>query len=695
MVFDAGGDLIETDDGGIYRRTSPRTAAGDWLSLNGTLQISEIHDLAYDTISNILIAGDQDTGTPQQTATGSLLWRAVDLRPTFNFFSNGDGGDVAVDAVTQAGINRSIRYSSFQNLGIFRLQVFDQFNNFISQTFINPVVGGGGPALRPQFITPIALNANTPARLVIGGGPASAVPVLPASFLFESNNQGATIFQVPVGPGAWNGVNINAVAYGDRPGGPNADFLYVGSGNQVWVRTGGPAAFLGAPAPLTVTAALPGIGANDLVTDVVLDPANPNVAFAVTRGPSGGNVFQTRNAGGVWRRLTGTLSQRELFAVEIIPGDVIDLVVVGGSTGVFVSLIDPRTGDASTTWTEFGVDLPNVPVWDLDYDAADDVLAAGTLGRGAWILGNVQDAAEVLLRSPGRTGDVFEVDLASVLNGIGFILNELFLVGAGQALALIPDLLSAARLMDAAGETVGRLFFSDDVDGAAFAASGRFFIAPSVEDGLASDADPTAHGFQELLRVTATATVGGSPRTATVFVDVDPDYSTTDSGGALVEIGAGTLNQLRLEQRLAFLGFPDTFADLPVVDGVPDAFSREALQLFQAATDPDGLLNPGDASGVLDADSATWLNHPRAPRWIELIDPDPQPVPFNIFSPLGAFDYLPGQDPHTGARTGATPQAERFGTDWLLRAVAAAASAVPGIVINGLSTADGVSSEDF
>ena len=27
-----------------------------------------------------------------------------------------------------------------------------------------------------------------------------------------------------------------------------------------------------------------------------------------------------------------------------------------------------------------------MPVWDLEYDAADDVLVAGTLGRGAWTL---------------------------------------------------------------------------------------------------------------------------------------------------------------------------------------------------------------------------------------------------------------------------------------------------------------------
>jgi hypothetical protein len=37
MAFAANGDLIEVDDGGIYRRTDPQTNTGDWFSMNGDL----------------------------------------------------------------------------------------------------------------------------------------------------------------------------------------------------------------------------------------------------------------------------------------------------------------------------------------------------------------------------------------------------------------------------------------------------------------------------------------------------------------------------------------------------------------------------------------------------------------------------------------------------------------------------------
>ena len=108
MVFDFAGNLIEGDDGGIYRRTNPGTT-GDWFSMMGNLAVTEIHDVAYDTVSNMIISGNQDTGTTEQTTVGGTTWTSV---------STGDGGDVVVDDVSSA--TQSTRYSSFQNLGNFR-----------------------------------------------------------------------------------------------------------------------------------------------------------------------------------------------------------------------------------------------------------------------------------------------------------------------------------------------------------------------------------------------------------------------------------------------------------------------------------------------------------------------------------------------------------------------------------------------
>jgi hypothetical protein len=44
-----------------------------------------------------------------------------------------------------------------------------------------------------------------------------------------------------------------------------------------------------------------------------------------------------------------------------------------------------------THWDKLGAGLPNVVVLDLAYDVADDVLLAGTLGRGAWTITNLRN----------------------------------------------------------------------------------------------------------------------------------------------------------------------------------------------------------------------------------------------------------------------------------------------------------------
>jgi hypothetical protein len=359
MTIAANGDLIEVNDGGIYRRTSPQNNTGDWFSINGDIQTTEFHDIAYDTNSNtILIGGAQDTGTPVQITTGSATWRSV---------STADGGDVAVDSRSLAALNRSVRYSSFQNLGSFRREIYDANNIRVGNAVFPPrTVVGGGAALVPQFVTPLELNAIDPVRLVIGG----------SNSVYESFNQGNTITEIN-GPGA----NRNAMAYGGRSGGAdNPDILYVGSGTAVFLRTT-------AGAALAPTAALPPGGGT--VRDVVLDTDEWRSAFAIDSN----QVFRTTDAGASWTDITGNLpalGAGDFQTTEFVAGANEDLLLVGTNAGVFVSF----SSSGFTCWNKLGTGLPNAVVWDLDYDVADDVLLAGTLGRGAWTITSLRDLTD-------------------------------------------------------------------------------------------------------------------------------------------------------------------------------------------------------------------------------------------------------------------------------------------------------------
>jgi photosystem II stability/assembly factor-like uncharacterized protein len=96
-------------------------------------------------------------------------------------------------------------------------------------------------------------------------------------------------------------------------------------------------------------------------------------------------VFRTTNAGASWTTLTGnllSLNPSTIRSIALVTGASGDALVVGTQNGVYYA----TEASGFATWSRLGTALPVVPVYDLDYDAADDVLVVGTMGRGAWHL---------------------------------------------------------------------------------------------------------------------------------------------------------------------------------------------------------------------------------------------------------------------------------------------------------------------
>jgi hypothetical protein len=335
MAFDANGNLLQSDDGGIYRRTLPRQSTGVWQSVIGNLAVTEVHDLDHDRVSNILVIGTQDNGTHMQQTSASPIWTSI---------FGGDGGDIAIDDESQAGA-ASFRFISSQNLGNFRRQRYNPANALVGSTTMPAITG-------PQFVTPVETNLGSPNRLLVGG----------STLLFESTNADVTPPTLTSigGPGA----NRNAMSYGTRAN-PNAG--YVGKNAIVYRRDAG---------GFVATAALPAGAAT--ITDVAMDPDNSALVFAVDDN----QVFRSSNSGGSWQDVTFDLpaiSARDFRTIEYIerPGGA-DLVAVGTRSGVFVMA---ASGNA---WSLLGADLPDVLVFDLRYQASNQRLYAGTLGRGVW-----------------------------------------------------------------------------------------------------------------------------------------------------------------------------------------------------------------------------------------------------------------------------------------------------------------------
>lgn len=332
LAFDASGSLLESDDGGVYRRSNP-TGAGTWTSAIGDLSVMEVHDLDHDGLANVITIGTQDNGTHMQQLPNTQRWEHI---------FDGDGGDVAVDDITL--VNGSYRYISSQTLGGFTRQRYSNANLFVSELAMPGITGA-------QFVTPVEINRMDPARLMVGG----------SSLIFISTNatSASPTYSLQVAPGA----NRNAMVFGAFG---STDAAYVGKGSQVYRRSGD---------TFVATTALPA-GAGT-ITDVAMDTENSARVWAIDDN----QVFRSINSGTTWVDVTGNLSSISSFdfrTIEFIPEDGTDRLALGTRSGVFVA-------DANgANWYGYGILMPDVLVFDLRFIQSQRRLIAGTLGRGVW-----------------------------------------------------------------------------------------------------------------------------------------------------------------------------------------------------------------------------------------------------------------------------------------------------------------------
>jgi photosystem II stability/assembly factor-like uncharacterized protein len=358
MAFDANGNLLEGDDGGVYKRTQPRNNQGDWFSLNGSLQVTEVQDVAFDRNSRILFAGNQDNDSAVQNLPGSLDWGAL---------LYGDGGDVDVDDTSTPG--QSVRFTSASFLRNFNHSTWDAAGNFLSFDLVALNVLDGGADIVPQFYTPMRLSGGDPMRMVIGG----------ANGVYESFDQGDSLKEIAPGIRA-NSLSLEGLAYGVPA---NPDALYIGGsddphvvpGAKLWVRTAPP------PAPLLQSVSYPGILP---IAGIAIDPRNGSHAFVV----DGSDVFQTSDAGVSWSSVNGNLARLNPSLVRsavYVNTPLGDALVVGANHGAYFATA--RSGFAQ--WHRLGSLLPTAPILSLRYDPKGDQLTAGLLGRGVFILTNV------------------------------------------------------------------------------------------------------------------------------------------------------------------------------------------------------------------------------------------------------------------------------------------------------------------
>lgn len=380
MALDANGDLLQSNDGGVYKLLTPGVAlTRKWVTLNGNLRCTEAHSMGYDSFTKTLIVGTQDNGTVYQGAPNSATWFQL---------LGGDGGNVAVDSNQAAHPGVSIRYSCFQNFQFFNRSRWDSGNNFLSRVACGLRVQPGNSFLLNidfgiQFYQNYVLNSVDPSRMLIL-----------TSTLYESLDMGDNlnvIASLPIdGNSSFFGTHL--ISYGSRLNGVlKPDALYAGQGTVIKHR-------VDLAGPITTLSAYPG----SAVRSVIMDPQNYKKVYVLD---SVRKVWFSSDEGASWLdltlnlpALTGSLRAMELYSPDASPRNTV--LIVGG-TGIFQLR---RPGAAGTTWTPLSSGLANGLVYDIHYEYVDDTLALSTLGRGAWTLKNY-------FRGGGGTGTQSTYDL--------------------------------------------------------------------------------------------------------------------------------------------------------------------------------------------------------------------------------------------------------------------------------------------
>ena len=432
MMIDGMGNLLQTDDGGVYKRTLPTSNEGAWQSLNGNLQVGEVHTVRWNSTTHTAITGNQDNG-------GNI--QAQKYQPTHIVVAGGDGGVVAVNPNVgiEGGRVISAIYSSSQEFGNFnRIAVSDQEisseKGILRRTWLFPyIVKSDGMksylVTDPDVISDQPPNAKSPRRpknpITYGMAIASnanadtvAMQFLPAMSLNIVDNRRFALggYEVFVGVDPLTSpedyrLRIKVRQVTDMRGEYPTLSTY-----------GFRALQYGAVNNANALVAGTGIGYNPEAAGVLV--FSPNVestlATAIHTSSTGyqaalfdkqlgtNRIYATNNidiirgvpisegSSYAFANLNGNLSENNFYArraLDQIYKYGVSALVAGGvhsnEDGNFLYTLRDPANVVTPVWDARLGSVPNAAIWSLEYSAKDDLLLAGLMGRGIFILPDV------------------------------------------------------------------------------------------------------------------------------------------------------------------------------------------------------------------------------------------------------------------------------------------------------------------
>lgn len=383
MIGSDGGVWYSADQGGRLADGDPVDSV-DWQNLNGTvdpntagvshrtgLQITQFTSIAnVPTVPARVWGGTQDNGTLKKSV----------VSPTWFDVESGDGGQVLVDPT-----DANYVYGNYYGISPYRNT---DGGNFFTNAFIR---GGIDQTDRSEFYVPEVMNQGNPNQLFLG-----------TYRLYRTDNAKA--------PNAsdvhWDTISPDLTS-GCTGGAPNGARGCVIS--AIGVSSGGDGVYTGSLegwvyfSPDAVSSATPTwirvgqkIFPNRPVSDFAVDRSNDRIAYAAFNGfnqatpKNPGHVFKTTDAGNSWQDVSGNLPDVPVNSIQL-DATYPNTIYAGTDIGPFV------TYNGGKSWQALGTGFPSVEIWQLNLDPTNRNLAAGTHGRGAWTMHDVQSVPALVV----------------------------------------------------------------------------------------------------------------------------------------------------------------------------------------------------------------------------------------------------------------------------------------------------------
>jgi hypothetical protein len=499
--FDAGGRLLDANDGGLWRLDNPSLV--QWTDLNNNLNITQFVGVALNpTTADIAYAGAQDNGTDK--FHDSLQWQIA---------QGGDGGFVRVDPG-----NPNTVYHTFYYSGDGFLERSDDGGASWA-----PKTAGINTSDPANFYPPYIVDPYLPIRLLLG-----------TNRVYESLNRADSWAPISTpGIAGWGtAALIDSVAVSS-----NENIVYASAGGHILITYNHGASWIASdpvPAP----------PANLRFKAIAVDPTNPLIAYvtAANFGDStgGGHVWRTADGGQTWKNISGNFPDLPAWSMALNHRGVgSDVIYVGTDSEVFYS------ANLGASWAPFGAALPNVQVTDLEFNENLGVLAAATHGRGVWEIAASSGLGSITATGADAGGgpDVRVFDAVSGALRLEFYAYDpRFLGGVRVAVADVtndgvPDIITAPG---PGGSPDIRIF--DSRTGALI----REFMAyaPQFSGGVyVAAGDLTGHGYADVI---TGADAGGGPEIKAFDIakgqQLADFYGLAPSFNGGVRVAAGDVN---------------------------------------------------------------------------------------------------------------------------------------------------------